>query len=291
MRRSTGQATIELLVLCGLVAALGLGLAAAFRSGAATATAAALGRALRPPHPSHDDTWALGSPTWGPLLRRYAPRLVLERDRYGQDDEVPVEFTRCRQPACARLGTGRPAMYVHLVRRPGAAYLHYWFYYPDSRATHLPDGGLGTHRDDWEGVIVRLTAAGAAARATAHGGLAGIGPWWATSPGWRPIAPHPVIYRAAGSHANGFGPGGIDLAGDRWNGTLGVTLPALVPADAAARLRYRFDPAASPPWRKRLWHDPDTAGTGLDGGQGAEVSAARAWGTAWEGLADLARWN
>src|SRR4051794_10441110 len=216
MRRSTGQATIELLVLCGLVAALLLALGTALATGAASATAAAVRRALRPPRPRHDDTWALGSPAWGPLLRRYAPRIVLERDRYGADDAVPVEFTRCRRPACARLGVGRPAMYVHLVRRPGAAFLHYWLYYPDSRTTHLPDGGLGTHADDWEGVIVRLTAGGAAARATAHGGLAGRGPWWAAAPGWRPIGPHPVVYRASGSHANGFTAAGIDLAGDRW---------------------------------------------------------------------------
>ena len=260
MRRGTGQATIELLVLCGLVAALLLLLGGALATGAAAATARALQRALRPPHPVHDDTWALGSSTWGPLLRRYAPRLVLERDRYGADDEVPVEFTRCRVAACARFGVGRPVMYVHLVRRPGVAYLGYWFYYPDSRTTHLPDGGL-----------------------------AGTGPWWATAPGWRPIGPRPVVYRASGSHANGFAPTGIDLAGDRWNGTLGVVDPVLVPADAAARLRYRFDAAASPPWRKRLWHDPDAAGTGADGTQGREVGAARAWAAAWEGLADLAR--
>jgi hypothetical protein len=289
MHRSSGQATIELLLLCGLAALLALGLGSALASGAAASTADALRHALRPPHPAHDDTWALASPTWGPLLRRYAPRLVLERDRYGEDASVPVEFTRCRARSCARLGVGRAAMYVHLVRRPGAAYLHYWFYYPDSRTTHLPDGGLATHRDDWEGVIVRIGPDGAAARATAHDGLAGTGPWWATAPGWRPIAAAPVIYRAAGSHANGFAPAGLDLAGDRWNGTLGTVAPVLLPADAAASLHYRFDADASPPWRKRLWHDPDAAGTGADGGQGRTVTLARAWATAWEGVADLAR--
>lgn len=284
-----GQATFEMVLLVLLVAGLLLALGAALASGAAASTAAALERALRPPRPAHDDTWALGSSTWGPVLRRYAPRLVLERDRYGDDASVPVDFARCRARACAAYGAARPVLFVHLVRRPGAAYLHYWAYYPDSRTTHVPDGGLGTHRDDWEGVIVRLTADGAAARATAHGGLAGAGPWWALAPGWRPIGPRPVIYRAAGSHANGFAPGWIDLAGDRWNGTLGEVDPELRPADAARSLRRRFDPAATPPWRKRLWTDPDAPGTGADGSRGREVAAARAWAAAWEGVADVAR--
>jgi hypothetical protein len=31
---------------------------------------------------------------------------------------------------------------------------------------------------------------------------------------------------------------------------------------------------------KRLWRDPDAAGTGADGTQGREVGAARAWAAA-----------
>jgi hypothetical protein len=289
MHRSTGQATLEFLLLAGLVAVLVLGLGVVLASGAAASTADALRRALRPPSPAHDDTWAIGSSTWGPLIRRYAPRVVLERDVYGEDESVPVDFAHCRARSCARFGIARAVVYVHLVRRHDAAYIHYWLYYPDSRTTHLPDAGLGNHRDDWEGIIVRIAADGAAARATAHGGLAGAGPWWATAPGWRPIGARPVIYRASGSHANGFAPADIDLAGDRWNGTLGEVLPTFIAADLARSLRRRFDPAASPPWMKRLWRDPDAAGTGADGTQGREVAAARAWAAAWEGLASLPR--
>ena len=289
MHRSSGQATLEFLLLAGLVAALARGLGVALASGAAASTADALRRALRPPSPIHDDTWAISSSTWGPLLRRYAPRIVLERDAYGEDSSVPVDFARCRARGCARFGVARAALYVHLVRRQDAAYIHYWFYYPDSRTTHLPTGGLGTHRDDWEGVIVRLAADGAAARATAHGGLAGAGPWWSTTPGWRPIGPRPVIYRASGSHANGFAPGDIDLAGDRWNGTMGEVVPSFLAADAARSLRRRFEGSAPPPWMKRLWRDPDAAGTGVDGTQGPEVAAARAWAVVWEGLGAPAR--
>ena len=280
MHRSTGQASLEFALLTGLAVLVTLGLGVALANGAAGSTAEALRRALRPPSPVHDDTWAIGSATWGPLIRRYAPRLVLERDVYGEDASVPVDFGRCRQKACARFGVARAVAFVHLVRRAEAAYIHYWFYYPDSRTTHLPAAGLGTHRDDWEGVIVRLAADGAAARATAHGGLAGLRPWWAAAPGWRTIGPRPVIYRAAGSHANGFEPGDIDLAGDRWNGRLGEVEPTFVAADLARSRRFRFDAAASPPWMKRLWRDPDAAGTGADGTQGREVGAARAWAAA-----------
>jgi len=36
----------------------------------------------------------------------------------------------------------------------------------------------------------------------------------------------------------------------------------LVPADTAPALRLRYDPAAVPPWRKRLWRDPEAVTTG-----------------------------
>ena len=102
MRRSTGQASLEFLLLAGLVAVLILGLGVVLASGAAASTADALRRALRPPSPAHDDTWAIGSSTWGPLIRRYAPRVVLERDVYGEDASVPVDFAHCRaKPAPA----------------------------------------------------------------------------------------------------------------------------------------------------------------------------------------------
>ena len=116
MHRSTGQASLEFALLMGLAALVTLGLGVALASGAAGSTAEALRRALRPPSPVHDDTWAIGSATWGPLIRRYAPRVVLERDVYGEDESVPVDFARCRQKACARFGVARAVAFVHLVR-------------------------------------------------------------------------------------------------------------------------------------------------------------------------------
>jgi hypothetical protein len=275
-----GQATFEAVLLAAVVAGLALALTAALRGAAADEVAAALRSALRPPAPRHDDGWALTSPSWEPVIRRYAPLLVLERDRYGEDDAVPVDFALCRARSCAGLGAARPVAFVHLVRRPDAAYIHYWLYYPDSRSTHLPDAGVGDHSDDWEGVIVRVRDGEAAARVTAHGGLAGALPWWEPVTGWRPIGPRPRIYRAAGSHAMGFATADIDLAGDRWNGTLGEVVPSLLPADRARSRRARFDPAAVPPWRKRLWTDPDADATGT-GERGKEAIAAAAWARLW----------
>jgi|SRR5947209_7024713 len=87
------------------------------------------------------------------LARRYEPIVVPERG----DGEQPVDFRRCRAVACAR--GARPVLYVHVVRRPGATYVEYWEYLPDSRTAHT---GIpmfdGYHRDDWEGVIATRMA-------------------------------------------------------------------------------------------------------------------------------------
>lgn len=274
MRR--GQSTIEFLVLLGVV--IGLTLLVAI---AARADGGSVRRHLIESIPGHrperrDDRWALRSDPYGPLIRRYVPTMILERDRYGEDAAVPTDPGICRKPWCAALGTGRPAIFTHLVRRPGVTYIQYWFYYPDSKTLHAPIPELrGYHRDDWEGMIVRIPDGGEpAARVTAHQGLVGSARGWtagaggvafATDPGWRPIAEHPVIYRAAGSHANGFAREGIDMPLDRWNGDL-ARLPwnafTLVAADTAPALRFRYDPAATPPWMKALWTHPEATGTG-----------------------------
>jgi hypothetical protein len=284
MRCARAQSTVELLVLGGVLVAVVATLVRAAPA-VAPAVADAVRRAVRHEHAIQDDRWALASPTWGPLIRRFLPTLVLERDRHGQDASVPVDFLLCRSPACAALGTGRPTTYVHLVRRPGRAYIQYWFYYPDSRTSHLPLAALqGRHPDDWEGAIVRLEGGTAAARVTAHLGFTGARPWWAADSGWRAIGSHPVVYRASGSHANGFAPSGIDLAGDDWNGTLGRVVPAwLLPADAAPSARRRFADGALAPWRKRAWIDPEVPGTSEDGRRSPLAAAAAAWAWLVEG--------
>ncbi|MGI9187707.1 MAG: hypothetical protein ACR2J9_09390 [Gaiellales bacterium] len=301
MRR--GKATFELLVLLGV--AFGLSALMVVATGA---DGGAIRRHLIESIPGHrpdrrDDRWALRSDPYGPVIRRYAPTMILERDRFGEDAAVPSDPGVCRRPWCAAFGTGRPTIFTHLVRVPGSAssggvsngvlsgvaggashgasdggvtYVEYWFYYPDSKTLHVPLGSApGDHRDDWEGMIVRIPDDGEpAARVTAHQGLVGVARGWSAGaggvvvtadPGWHPISDHPTIFRAAGSHANGFTREGIDMPLDNWNVDLG-RLPwstfTLIAADTAPALRFRYDPSATPPWMKALWSNPESTSTG-----------------------------
>jgi hypothetical protein len=281
-RPERGQATVENVAM-GAVLALLLAAAATSLAGADLArdVTAALAGTVPRSRVRQDDAWALRSRTYGPLIRRYAPALVLERDVWRRDRSVPVDFRLCRRPACAAVGVARPTAFVHLVRRPDATYIQYWLYYPDSVTNHLPLRALrGEHRDDWEGVVVRVDGRGAWGRATAHGGFQGDRPWWDASSGWRRLDGAPVVFRAAGSHAGGFAPRDLDLAGDDWNGALATLAPStldLQPADAAPFARRRFDPGTSAPWRKRAWTDPEVPGTGEDGSRGVAARHADGW--------------
>jgi hypothetical protein len=281
------QASVEYALLLGLVVLLGLGLVAAF--GAVHEPRLDLGRALLP-RISHrrfptPDERALRSPTLGPLIRRAVPTLVLERDVWGDDDEVPVDAA-CRVPACARFGGAPPVLYVHVVHPGSGLVVELWTAYPDSRTDHLPLAALqGHHRDDWEGLLVRLDAQGriTGARASAHAGFNGSAPWWEMRrDAWAPYAG--LAYRASGSHALGLSRDSIDLAGDRWNGDLGTIAPdafTLAPADRAGRHPRPFDPATVPPWDKRAWRDPGVEHTGPPGAPPSQLArAARAWADA-----------
>jgi hypothetical protein len=99
-----GQATVEYAGIC-----LALGILLLAMVGLASAS-------LR--HRAAGDEAAL------PLARRYAPAFVAERG----DGEQPVDFRRCRVPACSQ--GARPVLYVHVVRRAGATYIEYWEYLP-----------------------------------------------------------------------------------------------------------------------------------------------------------------
>lgn len=161
--------------------------------------------------------------------------------------------------------------------RAGNLYLQYWLYYPDSATLRgVPVAGdRGFHEDDWESVQIRIAPDGRIGeRASSHHGYnhvqgvanagsdAGIGPLNAAAEavgarprnGWGPETRLLVV--SGGSHAgntNGF------LRIDRVVPGRRVHLVPLEPIAAEGGDAYRF--AVSSPWRKRVWRDPEAAGT------------------------------
>ncbi len=132
------------------------------------------------------------------LVRELAPNLVYEPG----ERQVPVDWRRCRDPACAdapdepdldahRTRAGqRTTAFTRVIRRYGRTYVQYWLYYPDSRTVWAGSDELwdrvwngarmqglvrrapaypGAHRDDWEAYVVRLDPDGRAwVRASSH---------------------------------------------------------------------------------------------------------------------------
>jgi hypothetical protein len=280
-----GQASVETAALWGLVALLLIGLGALLAPGLRHSVVRALGTAL--PHAGGSsrltpDERALRNPLLRSLIDRALPRMVLERDATGEDDEVPV-WTSCRHVPCARSGSAQPVLHVHVVHTLLGVVVELWTYYPDSRTSHLPLAALrGYHHDDWEALFVAFDRSGVirGARASAHSGYNGTDPWWDQSADdWAPYAG--VVYRASGSHALGFERTDIDLAGDAWNGDLATVEPGsfrLVAADRVALRGLTFDPEVAPPWDKAAWRNPGTRHTSAAGAGPSRVAReARVW--------------
>jgi hypothetical protein len=161
--------------------------------------------------------------------------------------------------------------------RAGSLYIQYWTYYADSATLRgVPIAGdEGYHPDDWEGVQIRIEPDGSVdERASSHHGYnyvqslanagsdAGIAPLKDLAEdvgarprdGWGPETRLLVV--SGGSHAgntNGF------LRIDRVTPGRRVHLVPLEPIAAGEGESYRF--AISPPWRKRVWRDPEASGT------------------------------
>ena len=162
-----------------------------------------------------------------------------------------------------------------LRTRVGNLYIQYWTYYADSATLRgVPIvGERGYHRDDWEGVQIRIRPDGSVdQRASSHDGYnhgqgvanwgsdAGIGPLRDAAEavglrrrnGWGPET-H-LLLVSGGSHAgNADGIPHIErlTPGNR------VHLIPLEPIAATSRAHF----AISPPWRKRVWRDPEAEGT------------------------------
>jgi hypothetical protein len=218
----------------------------------------------------------------GRLVRAHMPTLAFDGDSHG----LPVDWRRCRSTDCAdgpgsgpvlRTDAGLPVTaFVHVVdRRPkGNLYIQYWLYYADSatfRGVPIAEDE-GFHRDDWESVQVRIGADGdVEERASSHHGYnyrraaanlasdAGFGALreaeeavgLRAANGWGPETG--VLLVSGGSHAGNLG----DDPGVRFTPPAAVRLVPLEPIASSDSTRF----AISPPWRKRVWRDPEAAGT------------------------------
>ncbi len=213
-------------------------------------------------------------------------RGLVDRSDAGLPVTAFVHVVDCRDPGgdAARMAAdGVSAAPADASRPPdcsgeraGNLYLQYWLYYVDSATLRgLPvAGAAGYHRDDWESVQVRIGPDGTVhERASSHHGYnhardvanagsdAGIEPLRTIAEavgarprnGWGP--PSGLLRVSGGSHAgNASGYLNLDriVLGDR------VDLVPLEPVATNADA-YRF--AVTPPWRKRVWSDPEATGT------------------------------
>jgi len=161
--------------------------------------------------------------------------------------------------------------------RAGNLYIQFWTYYADSATLRgVPLAGpAGYHHDDWEGVQIRIGEDGGVdERASSHHGYnyvqsaanwgsdAGIAPLrdLAEAVGARPRngwgSESRLLLVSGGSHAgNAGGFPRIDrlVPGGR------VHLVPLEPIAEDDGETYEF--AIDPPWRKRVWRDPEAEGT------------------------------
>jgi hypothetical protein len=234
----------------------------------------------------------------GKLVREHMPEIFFERgSRALPVDFRRCRSTVCgdgpKSGFVHRSDAGLPATaFVHVVDcRPDAAsateaegadcsgqrgdnlYIQYWLYYADSATLRDVIGGLGYHRDDWESVQIRIGSDGSTAeRASSHEGYsheqgadnwgsdAGIGALNAVAEaiGARPHngwgrETHALLV-SGGSHAGNAD--GIPRA-DRLILGRRVHLIPLEPIAASTDARF----AINPPWRKRVWRDPEAEGT------------------------------
>jgi hypothetical protein len=238
----------------------------------------------------------------GKLVRLHMPTILFEHGSRA----MPVDFRRCRSSDCGDgsvrglvrvTGAGLPVTaFVHVVdcradaieasealgvdcsgSRAGNLYIQYWTYYADSATLRgVPIAGdAGYHRDDWEGVQIRIGRDGRVdERASSHHGynyLEGA----ANGPSDAGIGPLRDIEETVGARpGNGWGPesrlllvsGGSHAGNAKGIPDFDRLTPGswvhLVPLESIAGEEgdaWRF--AISAPWRKQAWRDPEAEGT------------------------------
>ena len=326
--RECGQASVELLALILLVAlafaaAVAVSPMMDGRSLGGFLTHHLMCAATRSCHQAEEALEVAYGEELAGTIRDHAPNLVYEPGEL----ELPVDWRRCRQASCAS-APNDPALDAHLgdarrsggqrvrataftrvIRRGGRLYLQYWLYYPDSnsavagadlaweRSWILPrlhallfgsPDYPGFHRDDWEGVFVRIDPDGSTwVRASAHGHYQGC-KWRECRNQW--IRPTGWVRVSRGSHAghvpflvtprphhprNGPGvprfitppqspaphrPRVPQVPGRNLDerSTTGEGL-RLIPLETLDRDSYLpLDGEVKPPWEKRAYSDPET---------------------------------
>lgn len=235
----------------------------------------------------------------GELARRHMPSLLFEQgSRAVPVDFRHCRSTACGDGAehgyVRRTDAGLPvSAFVHVIdcrpdaiafteaagarcsgSRAGDLYLQYWLYYADSATLRSIIGAAGYHHDDWESVQFRIRPDGSVdERASSHDGYnhdqsvvnwgsdAGIGPLrdiveaagLRPENGWGPET-H-ILLISGGSHAGNVD--GIPRI-ERMTPRNRVHLIPLEPIAATSDARFTIHP----PWRKKVWRDPEAEGTG-----------------------------
>jgi hypothetical protein len=160
--------------------------------------------------------------------------------------------------------------------RAGNLYLQYWFYYADSATLRdVPVvGDEGFHEDDWESVQFRLRPDGSVdQRASSHGGYnyaRGVANWGSDA-GFAPL--RELAEELGAREPNGWGPethlllisGGSHAGNAAGEGRTGRFTPGrrvhLIALEQLLEDEQGEAFAISPPWRKRVWFDPEAEGT------------------------------
>lgn len=297
--QETGQATIEWVGLVLLVSLAGLALAAAGAPVPGLSLPSELAKRLICAAGLEVGACLEAEPalvtTYGPELasrvRSHTPRIEYEQGMRA----LPVDFRRCREDPCSlgpesgptsRSDAAEPVtLFTHVIdcrrsalsearrqgydcsgQRQGHIYVQLWAYYPGSQTARALLGEHGFHPDDWESYQLRLDGPHGEARASSHHGYnhtAGFGSWLSDlglveRSAWGREGRS--YYVSGGSHAgHAWEEPSLGRPDGRWTPPNRVRLVPVEQVIAEAGDRWRF--AVTPPWRKRVWRDPEHTGT------------------------------
>ena len=156
-----------------------------------------------------NDQVALRGPWTGDNLVKVAPTaadVASGRDRYHLDFPGNALRPKCDYEEWQQSLPTAPTAYAHVVSEQGQTALQYWFFY-------VYNDYNDRHEGDWEMIQLDFPAATAAAAVAVSPSEAGYAQHnggeraaWGDAKLELVDATHPVVYPAAGSHADYFGP-------------------------------------------------------------------------------------